>query len=106
MRQYVSPAILQRYAGTDVINTVVPHGVAYEQFKTASEQPPPVMRISEASIAFMFESSRPFTITDFAWNSDKRHEHEPKMWDNLVDNFSKHAKEVEEILSKVKLNGA
>jgi homogentisate 1,2-dioxygenase len=28
------------------------------------------------------------------------HEHEPKMWDNLVDNFSKHAKEVEEILAK------
>jgi homogentisate 1,2-dioxygenase len=48
----------------------------------------------------MFESSRPFTITEYAWTSDKRHEHEPKMWDNLVDNFSKHAKEVEEILAK------
>lgn len=79
---------------------VVPHGVAYEEFKAASENPPPVMQISEASIAFMFESSRPFTITDYAWNSDKKHEHEPKMWDSLVDNFSKHAKEVQEILSK------
>lgn len=79
---------------------MVPHGVAYEEFKAASENQPPVMRISEASIAFMFESSRPFTITDYAWTSDKRHEHEPKMWDNLVDNFSKHAKEVEEILAK------
>lgn len=80
--------------------SVVPHGVAYEQFKAATENPPPVMQISPASIAFMFESSRPFTITDYAWNSEKRHEHEPKMWDNLVDNFSKHAKEVEEILAK------
>lgn len=48
----------------------------------------------------MFESSRPFTITDWAWHSEKKHEHEPKMWDNLVDNFSTHAKEVEEILQK------
>ncbi|KAH1550830.1 hypothetical protein KXX57_009150 [Aspergillus fumigatus] len=79
---------------------MVPHGVAYEEFKAATENPPPVMQISPASIAFMFESSRPFTITDYAWNSEKRHEHEPKMWDNLVDNFSKHAKEVEEILAK------
>jgi len=79
---------------------VVPHGVAYEQWKEATETAPPVMQISTGSIAFMFESSRPFTITDFAWNSNKRHEHEPKMWDNLVDNFSSHAKEVEEILAK------
>jgi homogentisate 1,2-dioxygenase len=79
---------------------VVPHGVAYEQFKAATESFPPEMRISEASIAFMFESSRPFTITDYAWNSDKKHEHEPKMWDNLVDNFSGYAKEVEEILAQ------
>ncbi|KAJ5638602.1 homogentisate 1-2-dioxygenase [Penicillium herquei] len=58
--------------------------------------------ISEASIAFMFESSRPFTITEYAWKSDKKHEHEPKMWDSLVDNFSKHAKEIEEILARSK----
>lgn len=79
---------------------MVPHGVAYEEFKAASEAPPPVMQISLASVAFMFESSRPFTITDYAWNSNKKHEHEPAMWDNLVDNFSKHAKEVEEILAR------
>jgi homogentisate 1,2-dioxygenase len=79
---------------------MVPHGVAYEEFKAASAQPPPVMQISKGSIAFMFESSRPFTVTDYAWNSKKRHEHEPKMWDNLVDNFSSHSKEIEEILSK------
>lgn len=79
---------------------MVPHGVAYEEFKAASDNVPPAMQISEASIAIMFESSRPFTITDYAWSSDKRHEHEPKMWDNLVDNFSQYAKEVEEILAK------
>jgi homogentisate 1,2-dioxygenase len=79
---------------------MVPHGVAYEEFKAASENPPPAMQISKGAIAFMFESSRPFTITNFAWNSDKKHEHEPKMWDNLVDNFSTHAEEIEGILSK------
>jgi homogentisate 1,2-dioxygenase len=79
---------------------VVPHGVAYEEFKAATESSPSVMQISEGSIAFMFESSRPFTITDYAWNSDKKHEHEPKMWDSLVDNFSSHKKEVEEIFAR------
>jgi len=81
---------------------MVPHGVAYEEFKAASAEPPPEMQISKGAIAFMFESSRPFTITDYAWNSEKKHEHEPKMWDNLVDNFSTHQKEIEEILSKTK----
>lgn len=83
-----------------MIVVVVPHGVAYEEFKAASDQVPPEMRISESSIAFMFESSRPFTITDYAWNSPKKHEHEPKMWDDLVDNFTQHEKEAEEILAK------
>jgi homogentisate 1,2-dioxygenase len=57
------------------------------------------MQISKCAIAFMFESSRPFSITGYAWNSEKKHEHEPKR-DNLVDNLSTHAKEIEEILSK------
>lgn len=78
----------------------VPHGVAYEEFKAASAQPPPEMRISEGAVAFMMESSRPFTITDWAWTSGKKHEHEPKMWDNLVDNFSKHGEEVERLLKE------
>lgn len=79
----------------------VPHGVAYEQFKAASENPPPEMRISEGAIAFMFESCRPFTITEYAWSSEKRHEHEPKMWDNLVDNFSQYEEEIREIMKGV-----
>ena len=79
---------------------MVPHGVAYEEFKEATDSAPPVAQISQASIAFMFESCRPFTITDYAWNSEKRHEHEPKMWDSLVDNFSKHAEEIEEIMAR------
>jgi homogentisate 1,2-dioxygenase len=58
------------------------------------------MRISENAVAFMMESSRPFTITDWAWNSDKKHEHDPKMWDDLVDNFSAHAEEVEKALAE------
>jgi homogentisate 1,2-dioxygenase len=81
---------------------MVPHGVAYEEFKAASEAELPPMQISKGAIAFMFESSRPFTITDWAWNSNKKHEHEPKMWDNLIDNFSTHQAEVDAILSKTK----
>ena len=56
------------------------------------------MKISVGSIAFIFENCRRFTITDFAWRSGNRHEHKPSMWDSLVDNFSKHAVEVEKIL--------
>lgn len=73
---------------------MVPHGVAYEEFKKASDQVPPETRISEGSIAFMFESSRPFTITDFAWNSERKHEHEPMMWDDLVDHFAGYEGEI------------
>jgi len=82
---------------------MVPHGVAYEEFKAASAEAPPEGRISENAVAFMFESSRLFTVTDYAWKSGKKHEHEPKMWDNLVDNFSEHLEEVEEIMKKTKL---
>lgn len=63
---------------------VVPHGVAYEEFKAASASEVPQMQISKGAIAFMFESSRPFTISEYAWKSNKMHEHNPKMWDNLV----------------------
>ncbi|KAF2104043.1 homogentisate 1,2-dioxygenase [Rhizodiscina lignyota] len=88
---------------------MVPHGVAYEQFTAATKEAPPPMQISHGSIAFMMESSRPFTITDYAWNSKKKHEHEPSMWDNLVDNFSSHKEEVEKIMNgvaKLTANGA
>ena len=56
--------------------------------------------VGQGAVAFMMESSRPFTITDWAWTSNKKHEHEPKMWDNLVDNFSTHKEEVDRILSE------
>jgi hypothetical protein len=38
------------------------------------------MQISKGAIAFMMESSRMFTIADWAWKSEKLHEHDPKMW--------------------------
>lgn len=62
----------------------VPHGVSYPEWKKASETAPPEMKISEGAIAIMFESCRAFTITDWAWNSEKKHEHDPTMWDDLV----------------------
>jgi len=89
--------------GVSFESGMVPHGVAYEEFKAASAEAPPEGRISEGAIAFMFESSRLFTVTDYAFKSPKMHEHEPKMWDNLVDNFSSHLAEVEEIMKKTKL---
>ncbi|KAF2866682.1 homogentisate 1,2-dioxygenase-like protein [Massariosphaeria phaeospora] len=78
----------------------VPHGVAYEEFKAASAAPPPEMRISEGAVAFMMESSRPFTVTEWAMKSDKLHEHDPRMWDDLVDNFSTHKEEVGRLLEE------
>nr|GAT52499.1 predicted protein [Mycena chlorophos] len=54
--------------------------------------------------AFMFESSMPWTITDFAMKrSGKLHEHEPKMWDNLKANFMNHLDEVNADLKKAGL---
>jgi homogentisate 1,2-dioxygenase len=84
----------------------VPHGVAYPEFKAATQAELQPMRISEGAIAFMFESSRPFTITDYAMNSKKLHEHDPKMWDDLVDNFSTHLKEIEGLKNGASQNGA
>ncbi|KAF8181308.1 homogentisate 1,2-dioxygenase [Pholiota molesta] len=72
-----------------------PHGVSYDEFKKASEGEQQPMRISEGTIAFMFESSMMFTITDYAMKrSGKLHEHEPKMWDNLKGQFVNHLEEI------------
>jgi homogentisate 1,2-dioxygenase len=62
----------------------VPHGVSYPEWKKAGETAPPEMRISEGAAAFMLRELPRFTITDWAWNSDKKHEHDPTMWDDLV----------------------
>ncbi|KAJ7163880.1 homogentisate 1,2-dioxygenase [Mycena crocata] len=72
-----------------------PHGVSYEEFKKASEADLKPMRIHEGTIAFMFESSMMFTITDYAMKrSGKLHEHEPKMWDDLKGQFINHLDQV------------
>ncbi|KAJ7116560.1 homogentisate 1,2-dioxygenase [Mycena epipterygia] len=72
-----------------------PHGVSYDEFKKASEADLQPMRIHEGTIAFMFESSMMFTITDFAMKrSGKLHEHEPKMWDDLKGQFINHLDQV------------
>lgn len=56
------------------------------------------------SAAFMFESSRPFTLTDYAFNrSGVKHEHEPKMWDPLVARFIERLDEVNADLKKAGL---
>ena len=44
----------------------VPHVVVYPEFMAATAAELESMRPSEDVIAFLFESSRPFTITDYA----------------------------------------
>jgi homogentisate 1,2-dioxygenase len=72
-----------------------PHGVSYEQFKMASEMELGPMRVHEGTMAFMFESSMMFTITDYAMKrSGKLHMHEPAMWDDLKAQFMNHIDEI------------
>jgi homogentisate 1,2-dioxygenase len=72
-----------------------PHGVSYDVFKMASEAELGPMRVHEDTIAFMFESSMMFTLTDYAMKrSGKLHEHEPKMWDDLKGQFMNHLDQV------------
>ncbi|OAP56589.1 hypothetical protein AYL99_08701 [Fonsecaea erecta] len=72
----------------------VPHGTAYEEYKAVTEQELPPRQISKGTMVFVFESSMPMSITDYAWNSKKKHGHDPKMWDQLVDNFSSYHQEI------------
>jgi len=72
----------------------VPHGVSYEVFKLATEDELTATRVHEDTIAFMFESSMMFTLSDYAMKSPKRHEHEPKMWDDLKGQFMNHLESV------------
>lgn len=72
-----------------------PHGVSYDEFKAATETELKPMRVHEDTIAFMFESSMMFTLTDYAMKrTGKLHEHEPKMWDNLKGQFMNHLDQV------------
>ncbi|KAK7044071.1 hypothetical protein VNI00_007787 [Paramarasmius palmivorus] len=77
-----------------------PHGVSYEEFKKATETELAPMRIHEDTIAFMFESSMMFTITDYAMKrSGKLHVHEPKMWDDLKGQFTNHIDQINKDLA-------
>ncbi|EEB92746.1 hypothetical protein MPER_08700 [Moniliophthora perniciosa FA553] len=79
-----------------------PHGVSYEEFKKATEAELAPMRIHEGTIAFMFESSMMFTITDYAMKrSGKLHVHEPKMWDDLKGQFMNHIEQINKDLAAV-----
>ncbi|KAG8707931.1 hypothetical protein FRC08_000215 [Ceratobasidium sp. 394] len=84
----------------------VAHGVAYEEFKAASEADLQPMRISEGTIVFMMESSQMFTLTDYAMKrSGKLHTHNPAMWDNLDAQFLKHLDSVNKTLKDNGLPG-
>jgi len=56
-------------------------------------------KISEGTLAFMFESGFQWTLTDYAMKrSGKLHEHEPRMWDDLKGQFVKHLDSVNRTL--------
>src|SRR5277367_3502965 len=59
--------------------------ISHPEFKAATSAESDSLRISEGAIISKFESSRPFTITDYAMKSDKLHEHYREMCDDLVD---------------------
>ncbi|KAH8925787.1 homogentisate 1,2-dioxygenase [Atractiella rhizophila] len=81
-----------------------PHGVDYEVFDAASNFELQPQRISEGCIAFMFESSMPFTIAEYAWSrSGNIHEHEPKMWNPLVAKFIENLDQVNKDLAAMGL---
>jgi len=83
----------------------VPHGVAFEEYTEAAEMELKPQRISEGAIAIMFESSRPFTLTDYAWNrSGALHLHDPDMWLPLRANFIDRLDEVNADLAKLGLD--
>ncbi|ORY72416.1 homogentisate 1,2-dioxygenase [Leucosporidium creatinivorum] len=73
-----------------------PHGVDYEVFSAASEiEQNGAQWISDGAYAFMFESCRAFTLTDWAVKrSGTIHYHEPKMWDPLESEFIERLDEV------------
>ncbi|GAA6034418.1 hypothetical protein JCM8097_002716 [Rhodosporidiobolus ruineniae] len=73
-----------------------PHGVDYEVFDAASNmEQAGAQWISDGCYAFMFESSRQFTLTDYAVNrSGVIHYHEPAMWQPLVSSFVERLDEV------------
>ncbi|GAA5876406.1 hypothetical protein JCM16303_003520 [Sporobolomyces ruberrimus] len=83
-----------------------PHGVDYEVWKAATEmEQNGAQWISDGTYAFMFESSRAFTLTDYAVHrSGTIHYHEPKMWDPLVSEFVDRLDEVNEHLAKFGLS--
>ncbi|GAA6000272.1 uncharacterized protein JCM10292_004064 [Rhodotorula paludigena] len=78
------------------------YGVDYEVWKGASEiEQNGAQWISDGCYAVMFESSRLFTLTDYAvQRSGTIHYHEPKMWDNLEAEFVDRLDEVNEHLAK------
>lgn len=73
----------------------VPHGLEGGIYDMATRQEPPLMKIMENTLGFMFESSRSLLATEWAWNHERKHEHDQKqVWGGLVDRFSSHQKEI------------
>ncbi|GAA6052039.1 hypothetical protein JCM3770_002334 [Rhodotorula araucariae] len=77
-----------------------PHGVDYDVWKAATEiEQNGAQWISDGCYAVMFESSRMFTLTDYAVKrAGTIHYHEPKMWDKLEAEFIDRLDEVNEHL--------
>ncbi|GJE85535.1 homogentisate 1,2-dioxygenase [Phanerochaete sordida] len=72
-----------------------PHGVDNEVFTAASEGELGPRKIQQGALMVMFESSMMMTITEYAMKSDKRHEHEPGMWNGLDAKFLQYKDEIQ-----------
>ncbi|EUC47438.1 hypothetical protein COCMIDRAFT_34972 [Bipolaris oryzae ATCC 44560] len=84
--------------GISLDSGFVPHGISQEEYVGAVEHEAPVHQISKGAMAFMVESARQLTITDWAWNHENKHLHNSAMFEALEDNFSKHKDEIDQIL--------
>ncbi|KIP08015.1 hypothetical protein PHLGIDRAFT_88764 [Phlebiopsis gigantea 11061_1 CR5-6] len=71
-----------------------PHGVSGEVFTAASEGELKPSKVQEGTLMVLFESSMMLAVTDYAINTDKRHDHEPSMWNSLDAKFMKYKDQI------------
>ncbi|KAL2855943.1 homogentisate 1,2-dioxygenase [Aspergillus pseudoustus] len=77
----------------------VPHGLEPKVYNKATSLEPPVMKIMEHDLGFMFESSRPLLITNWAWNHPRKHDHDhSNVWGGLDNKFIKYQQQISAVI--------
>ncbi|CAF1114968.1 unnamed protein product, partial [Brachionus calyciflorus] len=75
--------------GCSLHNLMAPHGPNKGVFESGVDDELKPSRIPDGNISFMFESSLGLSLTDWAWNSEKKENDYHKSWLLLEDNYSK-----------------